>query len=325
MRLLHTLGWLACAVYSSIPSFWLLIHTRADYWRSRRTSPYRVLIPLWTAMWVMMAVITSPWRHLQLYDRNWSWIPAIALFAAGLWLYVKSSASFSAKQLGGLPELRSNHPETRLVTTGIRSRVRHPVYLAHLCEMLAWSVGTGLAVCYGLTAFAVLAGMVMIKKEDWELERRFGAEFLKYKRLTPALIPSPSKNGQKSQLTVDGDLVQYTVNGELAWAVRLSEIVCLAEYTTAEGPWRDDYFLLFMTRANSYYLASFYSDGCGAILEQMGLRWGSKLQLKLVNKTEFASSVIWPPHFQTEEFFVEIGQLTVNPRIAQLLSARNST
>ena len=48
--------------------------------------------------------------------------------------------------------------------------VQHPVYLAHLCEMLAWSVGTGLAVCWGLTAFAVVTGAVMIgmMKESWK-------------------------------------------------------------------------------------------------------------------------------------------------------------
>lgn len=142
-------------------------------------------------MWAMMALITSPWRHLQLYDTNWTWIPATALFVTGLWLYTKSSADFSSKQLVGLPELRPNHPEARLVTTGIRSHIRHPVYLAHLCEMLAWSVGTGLAVCYGLTMFAVLTGALMMSKEDEELEARFGDQYRSYRQQVPAVIPRP--------------------------------------------------------------------------------------------------------------------------------------
>jgi len=191
MYLLQTLGWIACAVYSTIPSFWLLIHPRADYWRSRLYSPYRVLLPLWIAMWILMATITAPWQRLVLYATPWSWIPALGLFATGIWLYVKSGAGFSPQQLGGLPELRPNHPETRLVTTGIRNRVRHPVYLAHLCEMLAWSVGTGLLVCYALAAFAVITGAVMIKKEDKELEARFGEEYRLYQKRVPAVIPRP--------------------------------------------------------------------------------------------------------------------------------------
>jgi protein-S-isoprenylcysteine O-methyltransferase Ste14 len=168
-----------------------MIHTRANDWRSRRSSPYRVLVPVWMIMWAMMALITSPWRHLQLYDTNWTWIPAIALFAGGLWLYAKSSAGFTAKQLGGLPEVRPNHPETRLVTTGIRNRVRHPVYLAHFCEMLGWSIGTGLAVCYALTMFAVFTGALMISKEDEELEARFGDQYRAYRQQVPAVIPRP--------------------------------------------------------------------------------------------------------------------------------------
>ena len=85
--------------------------------------------------------------------------------------------------------MRSGHPEQRLVISGIRARVRHPVYLGHLCEMLAWSVGTGLTVCYGLTVFAMVSGAIMVHLEDRELEQRFGAEYRRYKRTAPAILP----------------------------------------------------------------------------------------------------------------------------------------
>lgn len=75
------------------------------------------------------------------------------------------------------------------MTSGIRARVRHPVYLAHLCEMLAWSLGTGLAVFYVLTAFAVLTGALMVRMEDRELESRFGEAFRHYKARVPSLLP----------------------------------------------------------------------------------------------------------------------------------------
>ena len=111
------------------------------------------------------------------------------LFAIGIFLYASAGAHFSWAQLGGLPEVRSGHQDDKLVTTGIRSRVRHPVYLGHLCEMLAWSLGTGLAVCWLLTALAIATGAVMIRMEDAELEKRFGAEFVAYRQRVPALSP----------------------------------------------------------------------------------------------------------------------------------------
>ncbi len=92
-------------------------------------------------------------------------------------------------QLYGAPEIVSGNREQRLATAGIRSRVRHPVYLGHLCEMLAWSVGTGLAVCWLLTAFAILTGAVMIRMEDAELETRFGEDYRAYRKRVPAILP----------------------------------------------------------------------------------------------------------------------------------------
>jgi len=190
MRLLvQTLGWAVCCVYATIPSFWLVIHPWAEYWRSRRRSPYLVLIPVWIGMWVVVAAITAPWRHVQVYSTLWLWIPAVLLVSTGFSVYALALRGFSSKQLGGLPEVLPSHKEQRLVTTGIRARVRHPVYLGHLCEMLGWSIGTGLVVCYGLMAFAAVTGAIMIKLEDRELERRFGDEYVAYRGKVASIVP----------------------------------------------------------------------------------------------------------------------------------------
>jgi len=188
VRWLDFLGWIACVVYATIPGFWLLIHPRIEYWRSRRRSPYRLLLPLWLAMWLVLGLMTVRWRHLALYTRLWTWVPAVLLFAVGLWLYSQSGKNFSTKQLSGLPELDGHH-EQQLATSGIRALVRHPFYLAHLLEMLAWSMGSGLMVCYGLTAFAIITGGLMIRMEDKELEQRFGEEYAAYRKRVPAVLP----------------------------------------------------------------------------------------------------------------------------------------
>ena len=189
MRFLRTLGWLACVVYSTIPLFWLMVHPRAHRWRAREASPFRVLVPAWIVMWVGIGALTGPWRSATFYSTPWTWIPSALLFATGIFLYSNAGAHFSWAQLGGLPEVRAGHQDDRLVTTGVRSRVRHPIYLAHLCEMLAWSAGTGLAVCWLLSAVAIATGAVMIRLEDAELEKRFGAEFVAYRHRVHAVVP----------------------------------------------------------------------------------------------------------------------------------------
>jgi protein-S-isoprenylcysteine O-methyltransferase Ste14 len=190
---LQLIGWLACVVYSTIPAFWFMIHPFAARWRARhlsnQRSPYVLLVPAWIAMWVAVALLTEPWRKIALYRADWVWAVAAPLFVCGLYVYSQSGKNFSAQQLSGLPEIHAANREQRLVTDGIRSRVRHPVYMAHLCEMLAWSVGTGLAVCWAMTAFALLTGALMIRTEDAELEKRFGDEYAKYRRSVPSVIP----------------------------------------------------------------------------------------------------------------------------------------
>lgn len=180
---------LAGVVYSTIPAFWFMVHPFADRWRARRRSPYLILLPSWMAMWAIVALATRQWRHVSFYSSGWAWVPAGFLVTAGFYVYAKSGKSFSSQQLIGLPEVLSANRDQRLVTDGIRARVRHPVYLAHLCEMLAWSAGTGLAVCWGLTAFAMVTGAVMIRMEDAELEKRFGDEYAKYRRAVPSVVP----------------------------------------------------------------------------------------------------------------------------------------
>ncbi|MBV9085887.1 MAG: isoprenylcysteine carboxylmethyltransferase family protein [Acidobacteriaceae bacterium] len=187
MHILRSIGWLISLVPSTIPCYWLLVHPRAEYWRSKPGARFRVLGPLWVAMWIAAGLVTRPWRHVLLYDAAWTWIPAASFVVIGFFLYSRAHLSFD--QLIGRPEVQGEGHAQRLVTTGVHSRVRHPVYLGHLCELIGWSIATGLVVIYALTAFAALTGAVMIRAEESELERRFGEAYCKYKRRVPAVIP----------------------------------------------------------------------------------------------------------------------------------------
>ncbi len=190
LRFVQTLAWLACVVYSTIPAFWLAIHPFAGFWRTRQRNPFKLLVPVWIVLWIAVALVTSRWRHILVYTTLTTWVPAAAIFATGIWIYHRAGAGFSWSQLGGLPEVReSNSRQRPLAATGIRAHIRHPIYLAHLLEMLAWSLGSGLAVCFGLTAAGIVSGAFMIAMEDRELDRRFGAEFKRYKEEVPAIFP----------------------------------------------------------------------------------------------------------------------------------------
>src|SRR3954463_10357524 len=98
----------------------------------------------------------------------------------------------SPLQLGSIGRSAGSAPRpSRRTPDHYRSPIQGaaPRYLAHLCELIAWSLGSGLLVCWLLTGFAILTGAVMIQMEDAELQKRFGEQFRSYRSAVPALFP----------------------------------------------------------------------------------------------------------------------------------------
>jgi protein-S-isoprenylcysteine O-methyltransferase Ste14 len=188
MGVLHTIAWLSAIIYATVPAYWLLVHPIIKFWRERRVR-LSTVGPLWAALWVIVALITWPWRLVALYRTPWSWIPGGLLILTGLWIYSRARHDFSTDQIFGRSELEPERHEQRLNTSGIRARVRHPYYLGHLCELLGWTLGTGLVVLYALAAFAIVTGALMIAAEERELEARFGEPYRNYKQRVPAIFP----------------------------------------------------------------------------------------------------------------------------------------
>lgn len=188
MDLLRTLGWLIAVVYSTIPAYWLLVHPRIEWWRARNAR-LALVGPLWFLLWIVAGGLTAPWRRAVFYTAPLMWAPAVVLIALGLWIYSRARVQFSADQVLGRSELQPASHEQRLHTAGIRARLRHPYYLGHLCELLGWTLGTGLVVLYVLTGFAVATGALMLRLEDAELERRFGEPYRAYRQRVPAFLP----------------------------------------------------------------------------------------------------------------------------------------
>jgi protein-S-isoprenylcysteine O-methyltransferase Ste14 len=188
-RGLLTLAWVVGTIYATIPLFALIFRPFAKFLRARH-SRLLVIIPSWFGMLAVVYLLTWQWREGVLYRTPAAWLAAVFPFAAAILIYPRSRLHFFHIQAVGRKELELGR-ERRLITSGIRQHIRHPAYLAHLCMLLALTVGSGEIVLYWLTVFALLTGWPMIWQEEAELERRFGEEYLAYKRAVPAvLIPS---------------------------------------------------------------------------------------------------------------------------------------
>jgi protein-S-isoprenylcysteine O-methyltransferase Ste14 len=188
MRVLQTIAWAVCVVYATIPAFWLLIHPFAQRWRRWKRSPLRVLGPLWMGLWLLYGAASWPWRYEALYVAPWTWLIALPCLVAGFTIYRRVRKDFSRAHVTGQVEMDAKREQT-LVTTGLHGKVRHPLYLAHLLNMIGWSVGSGTVATFTLTVVALLTGGLMIRMEERELAQRFGPAYREYQRHVPAVFP----------------------------------------------------------------------------------------------------------------------------------------
>ena len=182
------LTWAGAIVDATIPSYWLVVHPFAGWWRTRSALTLRLLALLWVVLWLVAAALTRPLLWRAFYHSWWAWLAGIGLWLTGFVVYRRAMGGFSLEQLFGVPEFRTDR-EQRLVTTGIRGRLRHPVYAGHLCILLGNCVSSGLVANYVLLAWFLLTLPVMLHFEERELVARFGEPYLEYKSRVPAIIP----------------------------------------------------------------------------------------------------------------------------------------
>jgi protein-S-isoprenylcysteine O-methyltransferase Ste14 len=187
--ILDLLALLACSVYGTIPLFWFVVHPFVERWRASGRRAYAFILPVWGGFIAVTFWLMWPFRSVHFYARWFAWAPAAILFFVGFSIYHAAFQRFDRTQVSGLAELEPDRHRQQLITTGIRSRVRHPIYLGHLCEIIGWCIGTGLVALYALAAFAVITGAMMVSMEDRELEARFGQEYREYRSKVPSVVP----------------------------------------------------------------------------------------------------------------------------------------
>ena len=181
--------WMLSVVDGTIPSFWLFVHPFHDWWRARSSVALKLLGTLWLLLWAAAGALTWPLAFLTLYRAWWTWPLGALFWALGLRVYSRAKRDFSHDQLFGVSELRPNRGEQRLVTGGIRSRLRHPVYAGHLCLLTANCIAAGSVANFVLLAWFLLTLPFMLHFEERELEKRFGEPYRAYKARVPAIIP----------------------------------------------------------------------------------------------------------------------------------------
>jgi protein-S-isoprenylcysteine O-methyltransferase Ste14 len=116
--------------------------------------------------------------------------------AAGFYTFVWSSREhWKAAPTGWLLEKTPHFPTpSYLVTQGPYRYSCHPIYLAELVTWLGWIAFYGSFVIAGIfAAAALLAGYVVLPREERGLEARFGNAYRDFRRTTPRWLGKPGR------------------------------------------------------------------------------------------------------------------------------------
>ena len=85
------------------------------------------------------------------------------------------------------------------------------------------------------------------------------------------------------------------------------KVRAIGEYTTATGPFLDDYFIVFVTdESDRWYEASFYADDRDLFLSALSKLLGDEINPGLCNSTNWKTRVLWPKRLEGEELFIFI-------------------
>jgi protein-S-isoprenylcysteine O-methyltransferase Ste14 len=89
--------------------------------------------------------------------------------------------------------LADTEKEQVLIKSGIYGRVRHPIYLSILIQLIGLALVGGNFYGFLFFILSVVALALRIKKEEQKLVIKFGEDYKEYAARTPALLPGLRK------------------------------------------------------------------------------------------------------------------------------------
>jgi protein-S-isoprenylcysteine O-methyltransferase Ste14 len=163
-----------------------------------------ILLPVMATIVIPAAIIATSSTESMGWSASFSFgfvaqAAGILLIGLGLVLMVNTVALFAGLGRGTLAPW---DPTRKLVVRGVYRYVRNPMISGVFCVLLGEAVALKSIYLLGwFTAFVMLNLIYIPLVEEPRLERRFGADYVQYKRDVPRWIPRPRRRGSASRGT----------------------------------------------------------------------------------------------------------------------------
>jgi protein-S-isoprenylcysteine O-methyltransferase Ste14 len=147
-------------------------------WLEHRIPPPVIDIACAVLMWALTAAL--PRARLWPRGGGWlGWAAAIALVLTGALIALAGVREFARARTTVNPLAPAR--ASSLVTSGVFSYTRNPMYLGMLLALVGWAVWLGNAAAWlGLPLFVAVLDALQIRPEERALRARFGTQFDDY-------------------------------------------------------------------------------------------------------------------------------------------------
>jgi len=134
---------------------------------------------LFAVVFVAMCVMLASWPVMCPLDPRRVAVPGLVR-----WTGLGAVLAALALAIGGLVQLRGLENIDHLVTSGLFSRIRHPMYTGFMLWIAGWVVRSGAAV--SLVVALVCIGNILYwrRLEETALESQYGEDYRRYRRGT---------------------------------------------------------------------------------------------------------------------------------------------
>jgi hypothetical protein len=117
-------------------------------------------------------------------------------------------------------------------------------------------------------------------------------------------IPKTKPDPKSGVLSLKDSMLSYASPDYGNWQIFLSEIIAFGEYTTDNGPYIDDWFMVFVTRDFNWVEASNYCARREEVRDELAKHWSvESLYGDLAFSTDFSSRAIWPTEIAGKPLF----------------------
>jgi protein-S-isoprenylcysteine O-methyltransferase Ste14 len=181
--------------WALVPLFWIPVHGLSAFFKKigifTYITPLITWLPVVGLLYISRSWILSHRLELPVFLQGIGWV----VFILGIFLQLWTLRILGGLRIIGLPEV-SQLVESRIITSGPFSVIRHPTYASHTIMFAGVFLLSGVIALGVITLLDIaIINAFVIPLEDRELVERFGDEYKAYKDRVPAFFPGmPEKS-----------------------------------------------------------------------------------------------------------------------------------